>query len=52
MAPHYHLLIVDDEKNAREGLKWALENDEFKVDIAVGGQEALDQIRPAMRASR
>lgn len=44
MAPHYHLLIVDDEKNAREGLKWALENDEFKVDIAVGGQEALDHI--------
>ena len=44
MPPRHHLLVVDDEKNSREGLKWALENDKQSVDVAAGGQEALDHV--------
>jgi len=39
------LLIVDDEKNTRDGLKWALESKPFDVDLAADGQEAWDRIR-------
>ncbi|MGF1572550.1 MAG: sigma-54-dependent transcriptional regulator [Sumerlaeia bacterium] len=39
--PH-SILIVDDEKNTREGLKWALENQAEKVFLAANGEEALN----------
>jgi len=35
------ILIVDDEKNTREGLKWALENKYLDVLLASNGEEAL-----------
>ena len=38
------LLIVDDEKNTREGLKWALENRKLRVALAADGREALDHL--------
>lgn len=39
------LLIVDDEKNTREGLKWALEREEMEVQTAGDGEEALAILR-------
>lgn len=39
------LLIVDDEKNTREGLKWALEREEMEVQTAGDGEEALAMLR-------
>ncbi|MDX1973376.1 MAG: sigma-54 dependent transcriptional regulator [Candidatus Sumerlaeia bacterium] len=36
------VLIVDDEKNTREGLKWALESQVDRVLVAANGEEALD----------
>lgn len=39
--PHT-ILIVDDEKNTREGLKWALESQVEKVFLAANGEEALN----------
>ncbi|MBI5154526.1 sigma-54-dependent Fis family transcriptional regulator [Candidatus Poribacteria bacterium] len=37
----HSILIVDDEKNTREGLKWALEHGEREVQIATDGDDAL-----------
>jgi DNA-binding NtrC family response regulator len=36
------ILIVDDEKNTREGLKWALEEKNFEIGVASDGREAID----------
>ena len=36
------ILIVDDEKNTREGLKWALEEKNVEVGLASDGREAID----------
>lgn len=41
MPPRHHILIVDDEKNAREGMKWALETPEWTVDVAASAEAAL-----------
>ena len=38
------LLIVDDEKHIREGLKRALESDGYDVELACDGQEALEKL--------
>jgi len=38
------ILVVDDEKNTREGLKKFLEARDFDVTTAAGGEEALRQI--------
>ena len=38
----HRILIVDDEKNTREGLKWALSPDEYEVYISANGKEASD----------
>ncbi len=38
--PH-RILIVDDEKNTREGLRWALESHADEVTIAEDGEKAL-----------
>ncbi len=39
------ILVVDDEKNIREGLGRALELDGYEVSLAADGMEALDQIQ-------
>ncbi|MCX6999314.1 MAG: response regulator, partial [Candidatus Sumerlaeota bacterium] len=36
------ILIVDDEKNTREGLKWALDGKNYDISLATDGQEAAD----------
>jgi DNA-binding NtrC family response regulator len=36
------IVIADDEKNTREGLKWAIEGKGVEVGLAADGQEALD----------
>ncbi len=38
----YTLLVVDDEKNIREGLGRALELDGHKVFLAASGNEAME----------
>lgn len=38
------LLIVDDERHIREGLKRALEADGYDVELASDGQEALEKL--------
>ncbi|MFH0794403.1 MAG: sigma-54 dependent transcriptional regulator, partial [bacterium] len=39
------LLIVDDEKNTRDGLKWALESRKLRIALAADGREALDRLK-------
>ena len=41
------ILIVDDEKNTREGLKWALERKDTQIRTAADGEEALAMLRDA-----
>jgi len=36
------ILIVDDEKNTREGLKWALDGKGYDIHLSANGQEAMD----------
>ena len=36
-----HILVVDDEKNIVKGIKFSLEQDDMKVDMAYDGLEAL-----------
>ncbi len=36
------IVIADDERNTREGLKWAIEGKGVEVSLAADGQEALD----------
>jgi DNA-binding NtrC family response regulator len=40
----FTILIVDDEKNIREGLKAALEMDGYTVKLAQNGKDALDLV--------
>lgn len=43
------ILIVEDEKNTREGLKWGLEGKDYDVSLAANAQDALamlDQVSP------
>lgn len=37
----YRILVVDDEKLIVKGIKFSLEQDEMKVDVAYDGEEAL-----------
>jgi DNA-binding NtrC family response regulator len=39
------LLIADDEKNTREGLRWALERKDLQILLAADGEEALQLTR-------
>lgn len=39
------LVIADDEKNTREGLRWALERKDLKILLAADGEEALQLIK-------
>jgi len=41
----HYLLVVDDEKNAREGLRQALEREDRVVTTAADGREALNLLR-------
>ncbi|MFP4379854.1 MAG: sigma-54-dependent transcriptional regulator [Candidatus Sumerlaeia bacterium] len=45
MASKYTIVVVDDEKNTREGLKWGLEEDNREVLTAATGEEGLELIR-------
>ena len=36
---NFHILVVDDEKNIREGLKTSLEMDEYSVHVAEDGKQ-------------
>ena len=40
----FSILIVDDEKNIREGLGKALEMEGYEVLLAADGQEAFERI--------
>ena len=39
------IVIADDEKNTREGLRWALERKDLHILLAADGEEALNLIR-------
>ena len=41
----YTIVIADDEKNTREGLRWALERKTLNIHLAADGEEALQIIR-------
>lgn len=41
----HRILVVDDEKNTREGLQWSLEREDREVFAAATGTEALDLLR-------
>ena len=40
-----YILVVDDEKNIVKGIKFSLEQDGMKVDVAYDGEEALNLAR-------
>ena len=40
-----HILVVDDEKNIVKGIKFSLEQDGMKVDMAHDGEEALQKAK-------
>src|SRR5690606_14837517 len=40
----HNILVVDDERNTREGLKWALESQANDVILAGDGEQALEMI--------
>jgi DNA-binding NtrC family response regulator len=42
-----HLLVIDDEQSIRETLKEILEYEDYKVDTAADGQEALELLEKA-----
>ena len=37
-----HILVVDDEKNIVKGIKFSLEQDDMRIDMAYDGEEALE----------
>lgn len=39
------ILVVDDEKSIVKGIKFGLVQDDYEVDVAYDGQEALDQAK-------
>ena len=41
----FNVMVVDDEKNIRQGLGKALEMDGYQVQLASDGQEALELLR-------
>lgn len=41
----YTIVIADDEKNTREGLRWALERKTLAIHLAADGEEALQIVR-------
>jgi DNA-binding response OmpR family regulator len=47
-----HLLVVDDERNMLQTLKFILETANYRVTTAVDGQEALEEILAAQESYR
>jgi DNA-binding NtrC family response regulator len=45
MAQDLKILVVDDERDIREGLKELLESEGYKVDTAVDGTDAIEKVR-------
>ncbi len=45
MAQDINILIVDDEKDIRDGLKDLLESEGYKVDTAIDGNDALEKAK-------
>ncbi len=45
MANRHTLVIADDEKNTREGLRWALERKDRQILLAADGEEAVQAVR-------
>ncbi len=45
MAQDFRILVVDDEKDIREGLKDLLESEGYKVDTAVDGTDAIEKVK-------
>jgi DNA-binding NtrC family response regulator len=45
MRRKHSILIVEDEKNTREGLLWSLEGEKYDVAAAANAEEALELIR-------
>jgi DNA-binding NtrC family response regulator len=45
MAKKHRILIVDDEKNTREGLQWGLEAKDREVLAVANGAQGLDVVR-------
>ncbi len=41
---NFHILVVDDEKNIREGLKTSLEMDEYSVHVAEDGKQGWNMV--------
>ena len=39
------ILVVDDEKLIVKGIKFSLEQDEYEVDTAFDGEEALNKVK-------
>ncbi len=44
-AGRARILVIDDEEAARFGIRKALEKEQYLVELAANGQEALDKIR-------
>lgn len=40
-----HILVVDDEKKIVKGIRFSLEQESYKVDVAYDGEEAVEAIR-------
>ncbi|HUT23813.1 MAG TPA: sigma-54 dependent transcriptional regulator [Sumerlaeia bacterium] len=45
MRRKHSILIVEDEKNTREGLLWSLEGEKYDLAAAANAEEALERIR-------
>jgi DNA-binding NtrC family response regulator len=45
MAEKHSILIAEDEKNTRDGYRWALERKDRRILLASDGQEALDLLQ-------
>ena len=43
------ILIVEDNADVREAIKWLLEAHDYSVSVAVGGTDALNQLRQGLR---
>ena len=46
------ILIVDDEPDIQEFIKYNLEKEEFNVDLASSSKEALEKIKKGYAKSR
>lgn len=45
MSQALRILVVDDERDIREGLKELLESEGYQVDTAVDGSDAIEKVR-------